>query len=74
MFSCEYYVPFKKTYFEEHLRTAASEREALIFYQWNFEVYHRDVWKFLHFLQLIEGDIYAINIAHIVVVSGRFWM
>ena len=28
----------RNTYFEEHLRTTASEREALILYQWEFEV------------------------------------
>ena len=32
VFSCEYSVTFKNIYFEEHLRTAAFEREALIFY------------------------------------------
>ena len=32
MFSCEYCVTFKNTYFEEHLRTAASEKEALIYH------------------------------------------
>ena len=32
VFSCEYSVTFRNTYFEEHLRTGASEREALIFY------------------------------------------
>ena len=32
LFCCEYCVNFQSTYFEEHLRTAASEKEALIFY------------------------------------------
>ena len=32
VFSCEYCVTFKNAYFEEHLRTAADEREALIYY------------------------------------------
>ena len=32
VFSCEYCVTFKNISFEEHLRTAGSEREALIFY------------------------------------------
>ena len=27
VFSCEYYEIFKKTYFENHLRTAASENQ-----------------------------------------------
>ena len=30
LFSCEYCVTFKNTYFEENLRTVASEKEALI--------------------------------------------
>ena len=30
VFSCGYCVTFKNTYFEEYLRTAASEKEALI--------------------------------------------
>ena len=29
VFSCEYCKHFKKTYFEEHLRTAASERRKI---------------------------------------------
>ena len=29
VFSCEYCKIFKKTYFEEHLRTAASERRKI---------------------------------------------
>ena len=32
VFSYEYWIIFKNTYFEENLGTAASEREALIFY------------------------------------------
>ena len=29
---------FKNIYFEEHLQAAASERKAMIFYYWEFEV------------------------------------
>ena len=31
VFSCKHRITFKNTYFEEHLRTAASERKALIY-------------------------------------------
>ena len=32
MFPCEYYEIFKKTYFEEHLQTAASNIHKIVFY------------------------------------------
>ena len=38
VFSCGHYINFKSTYFEEHLRTAAFEREVLVFHLWDFEV------------------------------------
>ena len=54
LFSREYCVTFKDIYFEEHLRTAASENEALIFYLYDFEVLRRtEIWRdFLYFLSV----------------------
>ena len=46
LFSCEYCVTFKDTYFDKHLRTVASEKEALIF--WSFST-HWDMMGFSPF-------------------------
>ena len=88
MFSCEYYVTFKDTNFEKHPQIAASAREELILYQWDFEVlplrynenftisfqsiFHLGSFVGLQIILLRNVYIYAINIKSIVDAYSRF--
>ena len=61
--SCEYCITFKNTYFEEHLQTAASEREALVFLKCDFEVLpSRYNGNFsMEFLYFLSGEFFLLG-------------